>query len=87
MFFFYSLWLLFQSLDDLSPMRYPVYYHLIQIAKQTDSVKYVFQDIDHLKQQFSNCPPSNEQLQKLYRLLHEVLVKANNRYLSTGGLY
>ncbi|CAH1114228.1 unnamed protein product [Psylliodes chrysocephalus] len=73
-----ALWLLFQSLDDLSPMRYPVYYHLIQIAKQTDSVKYVFQDIDHLKQQFSNCPPSNEQLQKLYRLLHEVLVKANN---------
>ncbi|XP_056630062.1 eukaryotic translation initiation factor 3 subunit M [Diorhabda carinulata] len=72
-----ALWLLFQSLDDRSPMRYPVYYHLIQIAKQTDAVKFVFQNIDHLKQQFANCPPSNEQLQKLYRLLHEVLVKSN----------
>ncbi|XP_028129854.1 eukaryotic translation initiation factor 3 subunit M [Diabrotica virgifera virgifera] len=72
-----ALWLLFQSLDDRSPMRYPVYYHLIQIAKQTESVKLVFQDINHLKQQFANCLPSNEQLQKLYRLLHEVLVKSN----------
>lgn len=72
-----ALWLLFQSLDDRSPMRYPVYYHLIQIAKQTDSIKFVFKNIDHLKQQFANCPPSNEQLQKLYRLLHEVLVKSN----------
>ncbi|KAJ8958323.1 hypothetical protein NQ318_017469 [Aromia moschata] len=72
-----ALWLLFQSLDDRSPMRYPVYYHLIQIAKQTDSVHLVYQDIDHLKQQFANCPPSSDQLQKLYRLLHEVLVKSN----------
>lgn len=72
-----ALWLLFQSLDDRSPMRYPVYYHLIQIAKQTDSVRLVFQDIEHLKQQFSNCPPSSDQLQKLYRLLHEVLLKSN----------
>ncbi|KAG5898503.1 hypothetical protein JTB14_015507 [Gonioctena quinquepunctata] len=72
-----ALWLLFQSLDDHSPMRYTVYYHLIQIAKQTDSVRFVYQNIDHLKQQFANCPPSNDQLQKLYRLLHEVLVKSN----------
>nr|XP_023029392.1 eukaryotic translation initiation factor 3 subunit M [Leptinotarsa decemlineata] len=72
-----ALWLLFQSLDDHSPMRYPVYYHLIQIAKQTDSVKSVFQDVEHLKQQFANCPPSSDQLQKLYRLLHEVLLKSN----------
>ncbi|CAH1173922.1 unnamed protein product [Phaedon cochleariae] len=72
-----ALWLLFQSLDDRSPMRYPVYYHLIQIAKITDSVKLVYQDIDHLKQQFAKCPPSSDQLQKLYRLLHEVLLKSN----------
>nr|CAH7729179.1 unnamed protein product [Callosobruchus chinensis] len=72
-----ALWLLFKSLDDSSPMRYPVYYHLLQIAKQTDSVKMVYQDIQQLKQQFANCPPSSEQLQKLYRLLHEVLLKCN----------
>ncbi|XP_018318614.1 eukaryotic translation initiation factor 3 subunit M [Agrilus planipennis] len=72
-----ALWLLFQSLDERSPMRYHVYYHLIQIAKQTDQVKSVFRDIEHLKQQFAQSPPSSEQLQKLYRLLHEVLLKSN----------
>ncbi|KAJ8984872.1 hypothetical protein NQ317_002711 [Molorchus minor] len=72
-----KLWLLFQSLDNQSPMRYPVYFHLIQIAKITDSVRLVYQDIEHLKQQFANCPPSSDQLQKLYRLLHEVLLKSN----------
>ncbi|KAL3276808.1 hypothetical protein HHI36_012171 [Cryptolaemus montrouzieri] len=71
------LWLLFQSLDERSTIRYNVYYHLILIAKQTDQVKSVYQDIDRLKQQFAQCPPSNEQLQKLYRLLHEVLLKSN----------
>ncbi|KAK4883147.1 hypothetical protein RN001_006466 [Aquatica leii] len=72
-----ALWLLFQSLDERSPMRYHVYYHLIQIANQTDQVRCVFRDIEYLKQQFVHCPPSSEQLQKLYRLLHEVLVKSN----------
>lgn len=57
-----------------------MYYHLIQVAKQTDQVKSVFQDVEHLKQQFAACVPSSEQLQKLYRLLHEVLVNSNQRY-------
>lgn len=69
-----ALWLLFQSLDERSPMRYQVYYHLVQIAKQTDHVKAVYKDIDMLKSQFAMCPPSNEQMQKLYRLLHDVLL-------------
>ncbi|KAK9738158.1 eIF3 subunit M, C-terminal helix [Popillia japonica] len=72
-----ALWLLFQSLDERSPMRYHVYYHLIIIAKATDQVKLAFRDVDYLKQQFASCPPSPEQLQKLYRLLHEVLLKSN----------
>ncbi|CAG9764598.1 unnamed protein product [Ceutorhynchus assimilis] len=72
-----ALWLLYQSLDERSPMRYPVYYHLLLIAKQTDQIKAIFQDIEQLKQQFSHCPLSNEELQKLYRLLHEVLLRSN----------
>ncbi|XP_044758062.1 eukaryotic translation initiation factor 3 subunit M [Coccinella septempunctata] len=71
------LWLLFQSLDESSPIRYNVYYHILLIAKQTDQVRSVYEDIAHLKQLFNKCPPSNEQLQKLYRLLHEVLLKSN----------
>ncbi|KAL1505809.1 hypothetical protein ABEB36_005286 [Hypothenemus hampei] len=72
-----ALWLLYQSLDERSPMRYPVYYHLLLIAKQTDQIKSIFQDVESLKEQFKHCPLSNEELQKLYRLLHEVLLKSN----------
>ncbi|RLU26536.1 hypothetical protein DMN91_000332 [Ooceraea biroi] len=69
-----ALWLLFQSLADDSPMRYHVYYHLVQIARNVDQVKAVYSGIDQLKQQFASFPPSNEQMQKLLRLLHEVLL-------------
>ncbi|CAK9804893.1 Eukaryotic translation initiation factor 3 subunit M [Anthophora plagiata] len=69
-----ALWLLFQSLPDDSPMRYHVYYHLVQIARNVDQVKAVYGGIDQLKQQFASLPPSNEQMQKLLRLLHEVLL-------------
>lgn len=54
-------------------MRYHVYYHLVQVAKQVDCVHEVFSGVDQLKSQFTLCPPSNEQMQKLYRLLHDVL--------------
>lgn len=59
-------------------MRYHVYFHLLQVAKQTDQIKAVYKDVDTLKAQFALCPPSNEQMQKLYRVLHDVLLK-NNR--------
>ncbi|XP_047003162.1 eukaryotic translation initiation factor 3 subunit M [Schistocerca americana] len=68
-------WLMFQSLDACSPMRYHVYYHLVQVAKQVDQVHAIFRDMDQLRQQFERCPPSNEQMQKLLRLLHEVLLE------------
>lgn len=77
-----SLWLLFQSLADDSPMRYHVYYHLVQIARSVDQVKAVYGGIDQLKQQFASFPPSNEQMQKLLRLLHEVLLSCKQGYNS-----
>lgn len=77
----FSGWLMFQSLDERSPMRYHVYYHLIQVAKQVNQIKAIFKDVDSLKQQFAECPPSNEQMQKLLRLLHEVLLSSQQRYL------
>ncbi|XP_014244346.1 eukaryotic translation initiation factor 3 subunit M-like [Cimex lectularius] len=76
------LWLLFQSLDERSPMRYHVYYHLVQIAKQVDMVKAIFTSIDELKQQLMACPPTTEQMQKLLRLLHEVLLSCRESELA-----
>jgi len=69
-----ALWLLFQSLEEKSPMRYHVYYHLVQVARSVDQVKAVYSGVDQLKEQFKAYPPTNEQMQKLLRLLHEVLL-------------
>lgn len=69
-----ALWLLFQSLPEQSPKRYHVYYHLVQIARNVDQVKAVYNGVDQLKQQFALSPPSNDKWQKLLRLLHEVLL-------------
>lgn len=68
-----SLWRLFNNLEQTSPLRYHVYYHLVQVAKQCNQVAEVFSTVDQLKGQFAPCPPSSEQMQKLYRLLHDVL--------------
>lgn len=76
------LWLLFQSLDEHCPIRYYVYYHLIQIAKQVEQVRAVFRGVDHLKQQFVSSPPTTEQMQKLLRLLHQVLVASKESELA-----
>ncbi|XP_055624039.1 eukaryotic translation initiation factor 3 subunit M [Toxorhynchites rutilus septentrionalis] len=77
-----SLWRLFSNLESTSPLRYHVYYHLVQVAKQADQVKEVFSGVDQLKTQFAQCPPSNEQMQKLYRLLHDVLKDSNSELAS-----
>lgn len=77
-----SLWRLFSNLEPTSPLRYHVYYHLVQVAKRADQVKEVFSGVDQLKAQFTQCPPSNEQMQKLYRLMHDVLKDTNSELAS-----
>ncbi|XP_063992192.1 eukaryotic translation initiation factor 3 subunit M [Diachasmimorpha longicaudata] len=69
-----ALWLLFQSLEEKSPMRYHVYYNLVQVARNVDQVKAVYGGVEQLKDQFKAFPPNNEQMQKLLRLLHEILL-------------
>jgi translation initiation factor 3 subunit M len=73
------LWLLFQSMDETSSMRYHVYCHVIQAAKTPEQIRSVFQDVDHLKSIFAASPPNNDQIQKLLRLLHDVLLTCNQR--------
>jgi len=71
------LWSLFQSLEESSPMRFHVYYYLVGLAGKTDQLSTVYKDMTQVRNQFVKQPPSNEQTQKLLKLLHEVL-------LSTG---
>ncbi|KAI5641965.1 PCI domain-containing protein [Phthorimaea operculella] len=76
------LWRLYNNLEVNSPLRYSVYYHVIELAARVNAVKDVFTGVDSLKKEFLGCPPSNEQMQKLYRLLHSVL-KDNNSELAS----
>ncbi len=68
------LWSLYQSLDEASPMRFHVYYALVTLAGKTQRIDAVYKDMDNLKSQFAGCPLNNEQMQKLLKLLHEVLL-------------
>lgn len=77
-----SLWRLFNNLEPTSQLRYHVYYHLVQVAKQCDQIRELFTGVEQLKTQFAQCPPSNEQMQKLYRLLHDVLKDTNSELAS-----
>lgn len=76
---FFRLWRLYNNLEANSPLRYHVYYHVIELAARVGCVREVFTGVDQLRKEFAACPPTNEQMQKLYRLLHQVL-KDQNRY-------
>ncbi|CAG9791898.1 unnamed protein product [Diatraea saccharalis] len=73
-----SLWRLYNNLEANSPLRYHVYYHVIELAARVGFVREVFTGVEQLRKEFANCPPSNEQMQKLYRLLHQVLKDQNS---------
>ena len=60
------------SLDDNSSMRFQVYYYLVGLAGRTHQLHTVYKDMATTKTMFSKAPPTSDQVQKLYRLLHEV---------------
>merc|ERR1719278_1176425 len=70
------LWTLYQSLEDTSSMRYHVYYHLVGLAGKTGQLATVYTNMANTRAMFKQSQPalSTEQHQKLYRLLHEVLL-------------
>ncbi|KAI8425507.1 hypothetical protein MSG28_001523 [Choristoneura fumiferana] len=77
-----SLWRLYNNLEANSPLRYHVYYHVIELAARVGFVQEVFTGVEQLRKEFATCPPSNEQMQKLYRLLHLVLKDQNSELAS-----
>jgi translation initiation factor 3 subunit M len=44
------------------------------MAGKTEQIGAIFTDLENVKSQFTQCPPSTEQMQKLLRQLHEVLL-------------
>ena len=72
------LWSLFQSLAEASGTRFEVYYYLVGIAGRTHQLGTVYKDMAATTKMFAKAPLTTEQRQRLYRLLHEVLL-ANQR--------
>merc|ERR1719429_167502 len=72
------LWTLYQSFGANSILRYHVYYYLVGLAGKTGQLDTVFTDMATTREMFRTCEPAltTEQLQRLYRLLHEVLLPA-----------
>jgi len=68
------LWSLYMCLDNDSKMKFHVYYFLVKVAGETQELTTVYKDMVTVKQMFQKCPPTDEQMQKLYRLLHEMLL-------------
>jgi translation initiation factor 3 subunit M len=77
------LWSLFQSLSESSSMRFHVYYYLAGIAGRTGQLDTVYKDIPATNKLFTKAPLTIEQRQRLYRLLHEVLL-ANSKANQAG---
>ncbi len=55
--------LLFYSLNEYSPMRYYVYYFMVDVAGKVGQMASVFTDTQTLKRTFSAAPPTAEQMQ------------------------
>jgi translation initiation factor 3 subunit M len=68
--------LLFYSLSEASAMRYHVYYYMVEVAGKVGQIKAIFSTTATLKKQLAARPPTAEQLQKLYRLLHQGLINS-----------
>jgi translation initiation factor 3 subunit M len=64
-------------------MRFHVYYYLAGIAGRTVLPDTVYKDIPATNKLFTKAPLTIEQRQRLYRLLHEVLL-ANSRADQAG---
>lgn len=78
--------LLFHGLEEKSSVRFHVYYHLVQIAGQTDQITTVFSTIQHMKRQLGQAQPSPDQMQKLLRLLHEVLLESGKSHQASTAM-
>ena len=68
----------FQSLGANSAIRYHVYYNLVGLAGRTGQLDTVYTDMAATRDMFKTVQPplATAQLQRLYRLLHEMLLAA-----------
>jgi len=73
---------LFAGIGEHSLLCYDVYCSLVRAAGQTDSIHMVFKDLNKLKSWLIEMKVSTEKMQKLLRLLHEVLLECKQSELA-----
>ncbi|KAG8181428.1 hypothetical protein JTE90_018895 [Oedothorax gibbosus] len=66
---------LFAGIGEHSPLCFDVFFHLVRVAGQTDNIQMVFKDLNKLKSWLAEMKVNTEKTQKLFRLLHEVLIE------------
>lgn len=74
---------LYAGIGEHSPLCYDVYYSLVKVAGQTDSIHLVFKDLAKLKSWLLEIKVSTDKVQKLLRTLHDVLVEAKQSELAS----
>jgi len=78
-----ALMLLFHGLPEVSPLRYNVFYEMVILAGQLDTMKSVYTGMANLRKQFIEPRLSTEQLQNLLRQIHTGLIH-NHSYESAS---
>ncbi|XP_054717631.1 eukaryotic translation initiation factor 3 subunit M-like [Uloborus diversus] len=73
---------LFAGIGEHSPFCYDIYYSLVRVAGQTDSINMIFKDLNKLKSWLIEMKTSTDKTQKLLRLLHEVLLECKQSELA-----
>ncbi|UYV76251.1 EIF3M [Cordylochernes scorpioides] len=67
---------LYEGLGEHSQPAFDIYYYIVKLAGQVDAVPSVYTDIAKLKVWYQGKDVSMEKIQKLLRLLHEVLLES-----------
>lgn len=77
---------LFKRLLPTSPLRYDVYYNLVQVAKECKKMDKVFTSTKQLETLFMQCPPTDEKMKELYELLNNALIDDNKELAAKARL-
>lgn len=77
--YYYSLWLLYGTVDPTLPARFQLYSDIIDVAKRNKQLLLVYGGIDSLNKSLISINHSKKQKQSLLRQLHSALIENGHR--------
>lgn len=82
LYLYYSLWLLYGTVDPTLPARFQLYSDIIDVAKRNKQLLLVYGGIDSLNKSLISINHSKKQKQSLLRQLHSALIENGHRYFT-----